>query len=98
MVTARGALSLHVPSWCHEVTRRFTVWSLFCRWRNRGTEKLSEFATVAGWGGPGPEQRPDCGPVSCPQSHAASIPGREDFLQGNPAPRPLLKDAYVHHL
>ncbi|XP_043308904.1 myelin transcription factor 1-like protein isoform X1 [Cervus canadensis] len=42
------------------------------RWRNRGTEKLSDFATVAGWGGPGPEQR-DLTVGLCP-AHRVTLP------------------------
>lgn len=72
-----------------EINRWFTPWSLFCRWRNRGTEKLSDFATVTGWGGPGLELRENLTLGLCPaHSHAASVPRREDFLQGNPLTPP----------
>ena len=81
-----------------QVTRCFTMWPLFCRWRNRGTEKLSDFATVAGWGGPGPEQR-DLTVGLCP-AHGVTLPpflGEKTSCKVILLPRPLLKAAYIHH-
>ena len=74
MVTAEGMFSIRAASWCrHEIIRWFTLWSLFCRWRNRGTEKLSDFAAVTGWGGPGLEFRENLTLGLCP-AHGVTLP------------------------